>query len=194
VPAIVEAEESDGTLFPARTQAFETLARLIEKLTARLGPEAAMRIERVADYRPERSWREVRGESAWRAPAGPASSDNATTTHTTRRSLRNSEGRVRLGHADAVRTTATRCTLGPRPAWLLSQPQPLQMRGHHVVYETPLDMVAGPERIETGWWDDATITRDYYIAENAAGRLLWVFRERLPKPGKPLWYLQGLFG
>ncbi len=189
VPAIVDAEESDGTLFPARAQAFETLARLIEKLTARLGPEAAMRIERVADYRPERSWREVRGEAAWRAGAAP-------TGHATpaRRSLRNSEGQIRLGHAEAVRTASTRCALGPRPAWLLSEPQALAMRGNHVMYETPLDLVAGPERIETGWWDDATITRDYYIAENAAGRLLWVFRERLPRPGKPLWYLQGLFG
>ena len=189
-PAIVESEECDGALFPARAQAFETLARLIEKLTARLGPEAAARIERVADHRPERAWREVRGEEAWRTPSAiPASKPRSGL-----RSLRDQDGRIRLGHADAVRTRVTRGSIGPRPSWLFDEPQVLEVRGNRPAFETPLDLVAGPERIETGWWDDATVTRDYYIAENAAGRLLWIYKERLPRPGKPTWYLQGLFG
>ena len=77
----------------------------------------------------------------------------------------------------------------------MSEPQQLEVRAHRPVFDSlPLELVAGPERIETGWWDDAPATRDYYIAENTAGRLVWIYRERLPVPGKALWYLQGLFG
>ncbi len=168
-PTIVDERESEGTLFPAREQATETLARLIEKLTARLGPDAMMRIERVADHRPERAWREVRGEAAW--------PDTRNARRATRRA-----------------SQSTTCTVGPRPSWLLRKPQALAMRAHRPVFDSPLDLLAGPERIETGWWDDAPVTRDYFIAENDAGRLLWVYRERLPATGKASWYLQGLFG
>ncbi len=184
-PTIVDERESDGTLFPAREQATETLARLLEKLTARLGPDAMMRIERVADHRPERAWREVRGEvgddRAWLA-GSPVSRPSVST-----RGARRAKPR-------ASQATTSSCTVGPRPSWLLSESRMLTVRAHRPVFDSPLDLLAGPERIETGWWDDAPVTRDYFIAENAAGRLLWVYRERLPASGKALWYLQGLFG
>ncbi len=61
-PVVVEEQETHHTLFPEREAAVETLARLLEKLTARLGPDATARIERVADHRPERAWREIRGD------------------------------------------------------------------------------------------------------------------------------------
>ena len=183
-PMIVDQRESDGTLFPAGEQATETLARLIEKLTARLGPDAMMRIERVADHRPERSWREVRGEvggeAAW-LEAPPSK------TSVSARGSRRAKTR-------ASQPTASSCTVGPRPSWLLTKPRILDVQAHRPMFDSPLDLLAGPERIETGWWDDAPVTRDYFIAENAAGRLLWVYRERLPARGKALWYLQGLFG
>lgn len=183
-PILVDEEESDGTLFPAREQAAETLARLIEKLTARLGPDAMLRIERVADHRPERAWREVRDpvhqEAAWPDARGSKSLVSA-------RGTRRAKPRV-------TPPAASSCTVGPRPAWLLSEPRGLDVRAHRPVFDSPLDLLAGPERIEAGWWDDAPVTRDYFIAENAAGRLLWIYRERLATGGKDLWYLQGLFG
>ena len=55
----------------------------------------------------------------------------------------------------------------------------------------PLTMLAGPERIESGWWDDGDTARDYFVATDTAGRKLWVFRER---HGQKQWYLLGLFG
>ena len=59
----------------------------------------------------------------------------------------------------------------------------------------PLRLLAGPERIETGWWDEHPVQRDYFIAEAHDGALVWVFRHRLPQPpGEPVWFLQGLFG
>ncbi|MEL7185959.1 MAG: hypothetical protein AAFN50_05925, partial [Pseudomonadota bacterium] len=53
-----------------------------------------------------------------------------------------------------------------------------------------LQLLDGPERLETGWWDDAGISRDYYTAVNGAGTYLWVFRSRRT----PAWYLHGIFG
>jgi len=81
----------------------------------------------------------------------------------------------------------------PRPSWLLPDPQPLSMHQHHPVYESPLQFVSGPERIEAGWWDDAWSARDYYLAQNNAGCLLWIFRQRNAVSAQPLWYLHGIF-
>ncbi|KGM57221.1 DNA repair nucleotidyltransferase [Lysobacter arseniciresistens ZS79] len=55
----------------------------------------------------------------------------------------------------------------PRPGWLLPQPAPL--RDHH------LTILAGPERIETGWWD-GDVRRDYYLVETSPGQRAWAFR------------------
>lgn len=187
-PAIVEERESYGSLFPAREQAFETLSRLLEKLTARLGPEAMVRLERVADHRPERAWREVRGDLLEERVA--VASSVSTRASRTRLPTTKSSAARRVSN-----TITPGCSCGPRPAWLLSEPQQLEVRAHRPVFESlPVELVAGPERIESGWWDDAPVTRDYFIGENQAGRLVWVYRERLPVPGQALWYLQGLFG
>lgn len=55
-----------------------------------------------------------------------------------------------------------------RPGWLLTQAMPLRDRVQRVL--------AGPERIESGWWDDDEIRRDYYLVETASGQRAWAFR------------------
>lgn len=67
-----------------------------------------------------------------------------------------------------------------RPAFLLTEPEP---------YRQPLEIVQGPERITTGWWDGEPQVRDYYIARNANGQWCWAFRE----PNRAGWFLQGYF-
>jgi protein ImuB len=58
----------------------------------------------------------------------------------------------------------------------------------------PLQLLAGPQRLECGWWDGQPALRDYFIAQAAGGALVWVYRHRLPVgPGEPGWFLQGLF-
>jgi protein ImuB len=47
----------------------------------------------------------------------------------------------------------------------------------------------GPERIETGWWREDPIRRDYYRIETTTGQRFWLFR-RLPD-GK--WFWHGVF-
>jgi protein ImuB len=57
-----------------------------------------------------------------------------------------------------------------------------------------LQLVSGPERIEAGWWEPGTVTRDYFIVADTTGALLWVFRERPVNGADAAWYLHGLFG
>lgn len=80
----------------------------------------------------------------------------------------------------------------PRPSWLLPAPIRLLERDNQPFYQSRLSLVAGPERIEYGWYDGALIQRDYYVAENDSHALLWIYRERDALEGG--WYLQGLFG
>ena len=58
-----------------------------------------------------------------------------------------------------------------------------------------LRLLAGPERIETGWWDEAAAARDYFVAQAPSQALVWVYRLRpAPPPGEPGWFLHGRFG
>ena len=42
--------------------------------------------------------------------------------------------------------------------------------------EASLRILAGPERIESGWWDGGDVRRDYYLIETRDGRRGWAFR------------------
>lgn len=80
----------------------------------------------------------------------------------------------------------------PRPLWLLPEPVPLSERAQGPWWEGPLTLIAGPERIETGWWDERVVARDYFIAETGSAHWLWIFRTRLSH-SEGGWFLQGLF-
>lgn len=77
-----------------------------------------------------------------------------------------------------------------RPLWLLEPPQPLEGRDGQPRWNGPLRLLAGPERIESGWWDGNDAARDYYVALGPQEEMLWLFRERRAPHG---WYLHGLF-
>ena len=78
-----------------------------------------------------------------------------------------------------------------RPLWLLSVPRLLDERDGLPRRRGALRLLGEAERIETGWWDGREVARDYYIAVDARGARLWVFREREP-PHR--WFLHGVFG
>lgn len=82
-----------------------------------------------------------------------------------------------------------------RPTWLLSQPLALITRREKPFYQSPLTLLTGPERIESGWWDDALAARDYFIAQNDQHQLLWIFRLRtVDEATGSGWFLHGFFG
>lgn len=78
-----------------------------------------------------------------------------------------------------------------RPLWMLPEPAPLPAEQGCPLHNGPLRLVEGPERLETGWWDEDGIARDYYTAVNPQGMRLWVFRNRSRSAD---WYLHGFFG
>ena len=68
-----------------------------------------------------------------------------------------------------------------RPLWLLPKPLPC--------HDGRLKLTSGPERIESGWWDDSDVARDYYVAEDRSGAQLWVYCDRTSGE----WYVHGVF-
>ncbi len=85
---------------------------------------------------------------------------------------------LRLGAAAGIEEEAIDQKL-PRPVWLLSEPLPLPQP----------ELLHGPERIESGWWDGKGVARDYYVARQPGDVRLWVFQERRSKR----WYVHGIF-
>lgn len=77
-----------------------------------------------------------------------------------------------------------------RPLWLLARPHPLSEAAGGPCYDGRLTLLAGPERIESGWWDGADVARDYFVAANPAESMLWIYRERSTTGG---WFLHGFF-
>ncbi len=70
----------------------------------------------------------------------------------------------RVQDADANNNYAAQA---PRPSWLLPRPIPLR--------DPRARVLAGPERIESGWWDGGDTQRDYYVVETSTGQRAWAF-------------------
>ena len=77
--------------------------------------------------------------------------------------------------------------------WLLPQPRSLAEIDGRPAYGGNLLRLAGPERIESGWWDEVEankatdVRRDYYVAVSPQGEWLWIFRDARG------WCLHGYF-
>lgn len=84
---------------------------------------------------------------------------------------------------DTPRTRLPVLAEGPRPLWLIDPPI--------VLREAVESVIAGPERIETGWWDDEPVRRDYYRLRTRSGQEAWAFRP-VGGEGGP-WWLHGWF-
>ena len=82
---------------------------------------------------------------------------------------------------------------GLRPLWFFDPPRPVRIHRFR--------LLAGPERIESGWWDDA-VARDYYVALGEDGAQCWLFHTRgsarprrrgVDSPSDDGWFLHGYF-
>jgi protein ImuB len=77
-----------------------------------------------------------------------------------------------------------------RPLWLLPNPVPLSSHFARRHYRGSIALCSGLERIESGWWDEQDIGRDYYRAVSSNGEKLWIYKDRRSRS----WHLHGLFG
>jgi protein ImuB len=148
----------------------DEIARLVDRLSVKLGASRVRRPNAVASHLPERS-------SGWVSALAdrPASS-------------RKREGRPQrlLDRAEAIAVVyATPEGLPRRFVW---------RRAVHDIAR-----VAGPERIAPEWWRQpgSARLRDYYQVEDVAGRRYWIYREGVAGDGRggaPGWFIHGLFG
>jgi protein ImuB len=74
------------------------------------------------------------------------------------------------------------------PLWLLEQPKRLFQKNKEPIHKGPLMIIHGPHRIISHWWS-SLYSRDYYIARQVSGQLLWIYFDRKQQD----WYLHGLF-
>lgn len=143
----------------------EPLHQLLERLAARLGPERVRQPVLQADHRPEC----LQQWQAWRpeAPAPGSPRDWAEAPHPP----------------------------GVQPTWLLDPPLRLGVRHDQPQHQGPLRLLAGPQRLATGWWgagEGGAVQRDYYLAHSPRAGLLWVYLDRRTLDA-PEWYLHGVF-
>ena len=205
-------------LLPQARKPGESLSQLVERLSARLGPDRVLTGETVADHRPERMQR-------WRPAAQAASGALANATL-------HSAARPAVTALSAVKPGIPHPAQASHPPWLLHAPLRLAVVQHKPQYQGPLTLLAGPERLEVGWWEEvdacgvptqltdplpaqgqarqkapdgdggrpgagSLALRDYFIARSEQAGLLWVYRERdgfAPSATGDCWYLQGLYG
>lgn len=141
----------------------EAIAALVERLQARLGAERVHSLAVAAEHRPEKVSQPV-------APMPLAHRKPSDKSH-----------------------SAAPPVCVPRPLWLLSQPQALRELGGCPQRGGPLQLLAGPERIESGWWDAGEagaigeVRRDYFIVMSQCSEWLWIYRSEAG------WFLHGFF-
>jgi len=160
-----------GSLLPDAQATGDSLQQLIERLSARLGAQQVLQAQSCAEYRPERM-------QIWQSVVPSLTSGAAAPVGKGLHDFR----------AEAL-----------YPSWLLAAPLKLAVRDQCPQYGGSLTLLAGPQRLESAWWDDGRCAlRDYFVARSAQRGLLWIFRERLAPSGaaadaEPTWYLHGLF-
>lgn len=146
------------------------LARLVDRLTVKLGVRAVRKPQPFESHLPERV-------SGWRPALEKSDPIELPSAHRPQRLLDRPE-------AIAV-VYATPEGVPRRFVW---------RRSVHDIAR-----VEGPERIAPEWWRERSTARlrDYYRVEDQAGRRYWIYREGLfgdGRGGAPEWYLHGLFG
>jgi protein ImuB len=181
-------------------EATSEVAKLVDRLSVKLGAQAVRRPVAVESHLPERANGWV---SAVSSPAVAGEGDQ--------RSWWRGSNRSRLQNPSTA-------SGGPPPHELVGRMRPQRLLDRPeaiaVVYATPAGLprrfvwrravhdiarVEGPERIAPEWWRERSSARlrDYYRVEDGEGRRYWIYREGVigdGRGGAPGWYLHGLFG
>ena len=150
------------------------VARLVDRLSVRLGADKVRRPQARASHLPERT-------NGWRPAIGAAKPASAARPRST---AQRPQRLLDVPEAIAV-IYATPEGMPRRFVW---------RRGVHDIAR-----VEGPERISPEWWREPARTRlrDYYCVEDSIGRRFWIYREGVIGDGRgglPDWYMHGLFG
>ena len=154
-------------------EAEDVVVPLVDRLRSRLGDRVVATLRVHAEHRPER-----------------AASEAPVLAHTVPRMPIDIRAQPRAVQGSrAERRAPEAAAAPPRPLWLLDEPRPLG-----VVFEgKPWILRDGPERIESGWWDGRDCRRDYFVAEDPRGGMVWIYRDHRYGTDDGEWFLHGLF-
>ncbi len=201
----VQTEQLSGasaSLLLEDIQKGDNLYQMAERLGARLGVQSVLQWQARADHRPEQMqvWQPAIFEGLENTSKLIANYPVLTGTYgingsknlgKTSQRPKNRPSKARV-HADVL-----------YPTWLLAQPLPLAVLRNVPLYQGPLTLLAGPQRVEVGAGTppSAPALRDYFLARSEQAGLLWIYRERLSGQSRrgrkaevlPNWYLHGLF-
>ena len=174
---------SDALLFDESvTKRDGSIDCLVERLSARMGEVAVHGITAIEEHRPQHAWRR-----------------SSLLDETPRCAAVNTFGHWNENDVPGLLHDARRSghLLLRRPLWMLDCPEALAVSRGQPMYRGPLVLVSGPERLESGWWDQDGIARDYFVARTTTGVHLWIYSDRQArsrsKTGR-CWYLHGIFG
>ena len=173
----VFSAETDKLPFGGRSgrQNGPPIAHLAERLSARIGDGSVHGITTVAEHRPQYAWR--RRDICGDVPRCENVPDYRA---------------AREPYALLEEIRRNNSLVLQRPLWMLEEPKLLPTVEEKPFCDGVLQLIDGPERLETGWWDGDGIARDYFVARNAKGVHLWIYRERKKTGGR--WFLHGMFG
>lgn len=154
----------------------EALTLLVDRIRARLGPEALLAPAFHDSALPERAARLTPFDDVPSPPPAAATDDSVAPESATVRPLR------LFSPAEPVEATAE-VPDGP----------PVRFRWRRALYSVA--RAEGPERLAPEWWrGDTGRIRDYYRVEDEAGRRWWLARDGLyGEATAPRWYLHGAF-
>jgi protein ImuB len=146
------------------------LARLIDRLTVKLGPKCVRRPQPSESHLPERA-------SGWIPALAKAEPIELPSVRRPQRLLDRPEA------IDVIYATPE--GMPRRFVW---------RRAVHDIARSE-----GPERIAPEWWRQPSSARlrDYYRVEDREGRRYWIYREGVIGDGRgglPGWFMHGLFG
>jgi protein ImuB len=206
VTAAVPLESHQEQLFAAdaETARWKQFPALIERLSNRLGEQAVLRSRLWPDHQPEFACRYapwLREKAS--EPSAVRRRVNSKSEIRNKSKIRNAkQNRLEFRASNLFRISDFEYRISPwlRPPWLTAQPIAIPVMsvipgGPPLRFEwkNQSHVVAhywGPERIETGWWREQGVRRDYYLVETAAGKRFWLFRTM----GDEVWFLHGMFG
>lgn len=156
---LVPLQLFNGDLFDPRPDQ-QQFQQLIDKLTNRLGENALFRVHSAAEHLPELANGRQHAVQEVQQAYAAATND-----------VKKSDQQLK-----------------DQPLWLLENPQRLAQQQTQPLHEGPLNIIHGPDRISSHWWSKPQ-NRDYFIARQRNGRLLWIFFDR----GERCWFLHGVF-
>ena len=160
--SLQQKQAVDADLFNSAADQ-EDVNELLEKLINRLGEKSLFKVTSVPEHLPELACQKTSVRHCGTQPE------------------------LQIHELDTDKLEVDRA-LHDEPLRLLDKAKRLIQRDGKPMYRGELQLIHGPHRISSHWWARLQ-SRDYYIAKQADGSLIWLYFERSSRE----WYLHGVF-